>query len=234
MKAYLAGPMTGYADNNFPAFRDAAERLRNEGWEIISPVEMDEQDGIAQDSVLGDPEYKDALARDLRKIMDSEAIVFLPGWQTSRGAKTELSLARHYGLEIYYYQGFGRVSKGVSVGAGLFDEGTVYFESPDGARKGFKKARYDLIPPEALAELACAYGQGELKYPSDESGVPNYLQGGYPWRFSFGALLRHLYRWWSGESIDPETGIHHLSLVSWHAFTLQTFEHRNLGTDDRK
>jgi hypothetical protein len=233
MRCYLAGPMTGIAENNFPAFRDAAERLRNEGWEVISPVEMDEEDGYASDAQLGDVAYKDALGRDLRKIMDVEAIVFLPGWQNSKGAKTELSLARHYGLEIYYYQGFGRVSKGVTVGAGLFDDTTTYIESFGGARKGVKIARYDLIPPEALAELATAYGKGEVKYPSDSSGIPNYLQGGYSWKASFGALMRHAWRWFSGESVDPETGVHHLALVAWHCMTLMTYENRQLGSDDR-
>lgn len=233
MKAYLAGGMSGLPDNNFPAFRDAAVRLRNEGWDIVSPVELDEQDGIASTAQLGDPDYKDALARDLRCLMDVEAIILLPGWQNSKGARTELSLARHYGHKIFYYQGHGRVSQGVTVGAGLFDETTTYVESPGGARKGVKIARYDLIPPEALAELATAYGRGELKYPSDETGIPNYLQGGYSWRISFGAMMRHAWRWFSGESIDPETGVHHLALVGWHCMTLMTYENRNLGTDDR-
>lgn len=233
MKAYLAGKMTGIPENNFPAFRDAAARLRAEGWEIVNPVELDEEEGIASTATLGDPEYKDALARDLRQLMDVEAIVLLPGWETSKGARTELSLARHYGLAIYYYQGYGRVHKGVTVGAGLFDDSTTYVEGAGGARKGVKIARYDLIPPEALAELATAYGKGELKYPSDDSGVPNYLQGGYNWRSSFGAMQRHAWRWFCGESVDPETGVHHLALVAWHCFTLQTYEHRGLGIDDR-
>jgi hypothetical protein len=96
-----------------------------------------------------------------------------------------------------------------------------------------KIARYDLIPAESLAELAVAYGKGEVKYPSDASGIPNYLQGGYSWKASFGAMMRHAWRWFSKESIDPETGVHHLALAAWHCFTLMAYENRNLGTDDR-
>jgi hypothetical protein len=135
MKAYLAGPMSGLPDNNFPAFREAAEQLRFNGWTIINPVELDEDEGLAETAQLGDPEYKDALARDLRQLMDVDAIVLMPGYQNSKGAQTELSLARHYGLHIFYYRGNGIAQPGVAVGAGLFDETTFYIESDGGARR---------------------------------------------------------------------------------------------------
>ena len=44
MKLYIAGPMTGYPEWNFPAFREAARELRMRDFEMVSPAEMDEQD----------------------------------------------------------------------------------------------------------------------------------------------------------------------------------------------
>lgn len=40
-RAYLAGPMTGISGFNFPAFRDACLWLRQRGWDVVSPHEID-------------------------------------------------------------------------------------------------------------------------------------------------------------------------------------------------
>lgn len=114
------------------------------------------------------------------------------------------------------------------VGDLLFDETTTVVEGEGGARKGQKIARFDLIPAEALSELAIAYGKGAEKY-----GDSNWLKGGYKYSLAIGALLRHLYRWIRREDFDPETGVHHLALVAWHCFALMTFQTRGLGEDDR-
>lgn len=113
------------------------------------------------------------------------------------------------------------------IGDLLFDETTEFVTSETGGTKGVKVCRYDLIPAEALAELAAAYGMGAKKY-----GENNYLQG-YAWLKNVGAGMRHFWRWVLREDFDPETGIHHLALVAWHCFALMTFQARNLGTDDR-
>jgi len=95
-----------------------------------------------------------------------------------------------------------------------------------GGQKGQKIQRFDLIPPEAMQALATVYGKGCEKY------ADRNWEKGYNWGLSVGALQRHLHLWLLGESIDAETGCHHLAQVAWHAFTLMTFEWRGLGTDD--
>ena len=40
MKLYIAGPMTGYAELNFPVFHAEAARLRAIGFEIVNPAEI--------------------------------------------------------------------------------------------------------------------------------------------------------------------------------------------------
>ncbi len=42
-KVYLAGPMRGLPLFNFPAFADAAAKLRAQGYDVFSPAERDEQ-----------------------------------------------------------------------------------------------------------------------------------------------------------------------------------------------
>ena len=97
-----------------------------------------------------------------------------------------------------------------------------------GAQKGQKIERFDLIPFDALEEVARVYGVGARKYSDD-----NWL-GGYRWRLSLGALMRHVARFMVGEDLDPETGCHHLAHAAWHCLTIMTFHMRGLGTDDRR
>lgn len=103
--------------------------------------------------------------------------------------------------------------------------------SETGGKKGTKLARFDMIPPDVLWELAEHYGKGEAKYPSDpETGEANW-QKGYAWSLSAAALQRHLFAWLSGEDYD-EDGNHNLIAVIWHANALRWFQIHGRGTDD--
>lgn len=42
MRVYLSGPMSGIADNNFPAFHEHAAQLRAQGFYVVSPAEIQE------------------------------------------------------------------------------------------------------------------------------------------------------------------------------------------------
>jgi hypothetical protein len=96
-----------------------------------------------------------------------------------------------------------------------------------GGMKGQKIERFDLLPFDALEEIARVYGFGATKYADD-----NWLKG-YSWRLSAGAMLRHIAKFMVGEDRDIESGCHHLAHVAWHCLTLITFTMRGLGTDDR-
>jgi hypothetical protein len=40
-KVYISGPMGGKPKLNFPAFNDAAKRLRTSGFYVVNPAELD-------------------------------------------------------------------------------------------------------------------------------------------------------------------------------------------------
>jgi hypothetical protein len=101
MKAtYIAGPMTGIPQFNVPAFDAAAAALREAGYIIVSPAELDDPETrraalASPDGALGSGSangetWGDFLARDVKLIADRvERIIFLPNWERSRGAKLE-------------------------------------------------------------------------------------------------------------------------------------------------
>lgn len=109
----------------------------------------------------------------------------------------------------------------------VHDRKEVMNTSASGAMKASKLAQFAQFPPSALFAIAEHYGRSATKYP-----VHNFRKG-YEYSLSFDALNRHLWLWWNGEDIDPESGSHHLSAVAWHAMTLLSFIQESVGIDDR-
>lgn len=96
--------------------------------------------------------------------------------------------------------------------------------SDTGGQKAQKAARFDLLPPDALWELAEHYGKGNAKYEG-VGGVDNWRLG-YNWNLSFAAALRHLFLALGGEDVDEETGSKHVIAVAWHMLALAHFMNR--------
>jgi hypothetical protein len=97
----------------------------------------------------------------------------------------------------------------------------------EGVKHDQMKTRYDLLPPEFL------HGTAEiLTFGADKYGARNW-ELGMNWGRPFAAMMRHMWAWWRGEKLDPETGKSHL----WHAACciafLMAYEERGIGTDDR-
>ena len=88
--------MTDIPQYNAPAFEQAAKELRDRGHEVTSPPELDNgQDGSVWDFI----------ARDLKIIASDaiEAVVVLPGWQNSKGARLEVLTALMLKKQVYYF-----------------------------------------------------------------------------------------------------------------------------------
>lgn len=86
---YLAGPMTGLPELNYPAFHAAAVRLKELGHTVLNPADN------KADSWLG------YMRKSLIQIAQCDAIVLLPNWHLSYGATIEQNLALDLGLIVY-------------------------------------------------------------------------------------------------------------------------------------
>lgn len=100
-------------------------------------------------------------------------------------------------------------------------------DAETGGQKESKSARYDLIPSYPLDMLARVFGSGAEKYE------PRNWERGYRWGLSFAALQRHLWAFWRGEDVDPESGLPHLSHAAWHCMVLLEFSRIHPMGDDR-
>lgn len=90
------------------------------------------------------------------------------------------------------------------------------------------KSGVDQIPSDILLELGDVFMFGIQKgYPRD-----NWKKGA-EWREFYGSALRHLYKFWIGEDLDPESGISHLAHAMWNVMCLRYYQKRALGQDTR-
>jgi hypothetical protein len=108
--------MRGIPQANYPAFFAAEAALQALGCEVFNPARMDSQDShdpvpldlpAEQLAAWVTPERSRRFARrDLGVLLwelqaeDGDAIVLLPGWENSKGARAEEATARWLGLQV--------------------------------------------------------------------------------------------------------------------------------------
>jgi hypothetical protein len=111
--------MSGHPQFNHPLFHEVAAtlRLKYPDVTIINPAELDspQMQALALQSVDGAPlplteacgeTWGDVLARDVRILSDeATGIVLLPDWDTSRGAKLELTVAMICEKDVFHWTG---------------------------------------------------------------------------------------------------------------------------------
>jgi hypothetical protein len=112
MKVYLAGPMRGYPLYNFAAFFSAAIDLRTMGHIVSNPAELDMAKGLDPSLELDDPKQapfnmEEVLRQDFIEVLYADAIVLLPGWEESSGARDEAHIAMRSGRQVLLYRGIG-------------------------------------------------------------------------------------------------------------------------------
>lgn len=100
---YIAGPMSGYANFNFPAFFTAADKFKAEGWVVFNPAAKDGEAEVEKDASFktGDDQqlmksgwdFREAYLWDVTKVIEADAIYMLPGWEKSAGARGEHAVA---------------------------------------------------------------------------------------------------------------------------------------------
>ncbi|MFB7798961.1 DUF4406 domain-containing protein [Isoptericola sp. NPDC056134] len=89
MKVYLSGPMTGYPEQNYPAFFAAESVLADLGHLVCNPARQPER-----------ATWADYLRADLADVLVADALAVLPGWEASRGAQLEVHVAHALGVPV--------------------------------------------------------------------------------------------------------------------------------------
>jgi hypothetical protein len=95
--------MTGLPEHNYPAFNQAAEQLRAKGYTVVTPTEV----GNDLEAKLGAERfslsYQAYMMANIIALLNCNAIVLLPGWRNSRGARLERHIAQVLGFDEFYY-----------------------------------------------------------------------------------------------------------------------------------
>jgi hypothetical protein len=104
-KVYIAGPMSGHDDWNFPAFFEAERQLLGMGYEVINPAHNDGPTVELALKSAGSPSRPNHswayyMRRDLPHVLEVDAVCVLPGWQKSNGAMLEAQVARAIGVPL--------------------------------------------------------------------------------------------------------------------------------------
>lgn len=88
---YVAGPMTGLPELNFPAFHAAAAELRAAGFQVVNPAEINSDPAAL---------WSDCMRADIAELVKCDAVVVLEGHEASRGATLEKHIATALGMPV--------------------------------------------------------------------------------------------------------------------------------------
>lgn len=98
LRVYVAGPMTGLPEFNYPAFFRAAEELDQAGFEPINPARATGREGCRS--------WLDYMRASLLDVAACDGVATLAGWQDSRGAALEVHIARSLDLPVRSVDGW--------------------------------------------------------------------------------------------------------------------------------
>jgi hypothetical protein len=98
-RIYIAGPMTGLPDFNYPAFNAEAARLRALGYHVENPAENKHPQ---------DQTWEGYMRAALRQMLTCDAVAVLDGWASSKGATLELNVADEVGIPHCYHRSIYR------------------------------------------------------------------------------------------------------------------------------
>ena len=93
---------------------------------------------------------------------------------------------------------------------------------------GVRKTSFSCLPLLPLAEAAVGMHEGAFKY-----GKHNYRKAGIRASVYFDAVVRHIFQWWEGEDIDPDSGVSHVTKAITTLLVLRDGMMNNLWSDDR-
>jgi len=99
MKVYISGPMKGRHNLNEEAFANYAELLREHGHIPVNPHDI----AVTRfRKETDDAYYERCLAADFLELRMCDAIIMMPDWVDSQGARREQQYAVDHKIKIAY------------------------------------------------------------------------------------------------------------------------------------
>src|SRR5271165_2474704 len=108
VKVYIAGKMQGIPDWGHAKFCAAADALRDQGFNVMNPAETENGDKSKPRPFYLEIDY-DYI------IHQADAVIVLDNWKNSRGAKSEVLVAREMEKPIYNYTDLSLMTESVDV-----------------------------------------------------------------------------------------------------------------------
>lgn len=99
IKVYISGPISGIPDGNRKAFSDVELSLNLAGFDAVNPHGLTDNLGLTN-SANEKPDWKECMKIDIRALLDCDRIVFLPGWENSKGANLEKMIAESLSIPV--------------------------------------------------------------------------------------------------------------------------------------
>lgn len=94
MKVYISCPITGHdIEKVKEQIYNAALSIHEEGNVAVSPLEV---------SPNPEASYAEHMGRDIQALLECDAVLFLKGWETSKGCKLEMQAALIYNKQLFF------------------------------------------------------------------------------------------------------------------------------------
>lgn len=214
MRIYIAGPMTGRPYGNRHEFDRVEARLREAGHSPVNPCNME-----WNDEMLSDPEGRPRhekryyLQYDLPLLLTCDAIVLLPDWHTSEGARLELHAAKVCGLKVGFWDASRDDVVWQSVGPGGAPNRATTLPTDAAARKQFPVATGVLdYFPDAIVSVALVSYVGNQQH---NAGAPVHWDRSKS-TDEADTLIRHFLER-GRRDVD---GLRHTAKMAWRALAL--------------
>ena len=96
-RLYIAGPMSGIPDFNYPLFNEVAAFYRAEGYHVENPAENTIDASIAEPFL----QWQALMRLSIAQLITCDVVVVLPDYIASRGAALEVHIAKSIGIPIF-------------------------------------------------------------------------------------------------------------------------------------
>jgi hypothetical protein len=116
---------------------------------------------------------------------------------------------------------------GIAAKLDVLEAKAAVMEAKAAVKNDAGKARWDLLPYDALGDVAEVMTHGADKY-----GASNWCRG-LAWGRLLAATMRHLSAWALGTERDTDSGLPHLAHAGACILMLGALVRRGVGVDDR-